>query len=769
MSTFRIAAGKWLFGAIVGGCLLAAPQSAAQTPTAWQIMNDGDPPPQTNSSPMLAFDSVRGRAVLVRTLSDGPTITWELDSEDWVRKKGSGPTSNTACAAYDPNRGVVVIFGGWDGLYLDETWEYDGVSWSQTATAMKPPARNGCGMVYDPDQQRIRLFGGFRAIGNLGLADTWEYDGVTWVEVDTRDTPSLRGGMGVTYDPVRQETIVFGGLNGGQLFGDTWVYDGRNWRERSASPAPSARQFPGLAFDPGLGKAVLFGGNAISGDMSDTWTWDGRDWVELTPGQFPSSRWAKLVYDTVRQAVLLHGGSGNNDTWAFDGSTWSEVAVSGLPANRYRHALAYDRSRQVAVLYGGFRSSNFFRDTWHLTESGWTLQQGLTTPTASNSFGLAYDPSTQEVVGFSGWAEEFLHVPEVHHYHGDPPDWLSLPVATPLPRQLHGWAYAQPMGGFVLFGGSACCVVGSTYLDDELWIYSGSNWSQLNPPSRPEPRNDFSMSFDTGSGNLILYGGMVSASTIDASDDTWLYDGTTWSHYLDGSPPGQRFGHRTAYDESRNVTVLFGGASNNQEGVTWEFDGVSWTARPTPFQPETGRRWSPLIYDSDRQVVLLFGGESGYHYNDTWAYGADPDGDGFVGLLDNCVDTANPAQLDGDGDTAGDLCDCALSDPGAFGVPEGTGNLVMSGDEVNWDDQAPVVGSGVTYDLVSGSVSELQSTGDFTLAACLVPNHPVSSYTDNRVPAAGDGFYYLVRSSNVCGTGTYGTNRSGLDIGSPCP
>jgi hypothetical protein len=45
------------------------------------------------------------------------------------------------------------------------------------------------------------------------------------------------------------------------------------------------------------------------------------------------------------------------------------------------------------------------------------------------------------------------------------------------------------------------------------------------------------------------------------------------------SPPQARWEHAMAYDEDRNVTVLFGGDDNTLAGLadTWEFDGTTWT------------------------------------------------------------------------------------------------------------------------------------------------------------------------------------------------
>lgn len=214
-------------------------------------------------------------------------------------------------------------------------------------------------------------------------------------------------------------------------------------------------------------------------------------------------------------------------------------------------------------------------------------------------------------------------------------------------------------------------------------------------------------------GTALLYGGLKAGGIVD--DSTWSLDGTDWTEIDPASPPGPRDAHATAYDASRGVVVLFGGGTTGNEGVTWEFDGTSWIARSTPLQPETNRRWSPMAFDPVLEVVFLFGGQRGFRYNDTWAYGEDPDTDGRVGGLDNCRQTANPEQSNDDGDPAGNACDCAVADPNAFAVPGETEDVIVSDDgsttTIGWDDQAPTAGDGVTYDVVTGELSDLRWTG----------------------------------------------------------
>jgi hypothetical protein len=226
------------------------------------------------------------------------------------------------------------------------------------------------------------------------------------------------------------------------------------------------------------------------------------------------------------------------------------------------------------------------------------------------------------------------------------------------------------------------------------------------------------------------------------------------------------------YDPKRDRVVLFGDGPLLEQ-VTWEFDGTSWIAMPTPFMPSEPRCWTQLAYDSKREVTMLFGGQScnGFSFfNDTWAYGPDPDGDGKVGGFDNCRATANPDQANGDGDVAGDVCDCASGDATAWSAPKVVTGLGLSGSgttSLTWDDQSEAVGPGVRYDVATGDVGTLRSTGSFSGATCLESQTSLPSTSDGRPLGAGSGFWYLVRARNACGIGTYGA--AGLDAASPCP
>ena len=156
---------------------------------------------------------------------------------------------------------------------------------------------------------------------------------------------------------------------------------------------------------------------------------------------------------------------------------------------------------------------------------------------------------------------------------------------------------------------------------------------------------------------------------------------------------------------------------------------------------------------------------------------ADTDEDGWPDVLDNCPDASNPGQEDADSDTVGDPCDCAPGDGGSWAEVIEVQSLLLfeaAPALIAWYDQSGESGDGTTYDLVRQTLSSLRDQGSFAGAGCFENDWAGNVVEDGAAPAAGDGFLYLVRAQNGCGTGTYGVGstpdpRAGLDALSPCP
>jgi hypothetical protein len=304
-----------------------------------------------------------------------------VESAAWVQPMPSTrPTARAnAAMAFDSMRGRVVLFGGYVGGPLpitNDTWEWDGTTWFQMTPAWKPGARAYSAMAYDPIRHQTVLFGGQQYSNDL--VDTWTWDGTNWTQVATiGPSPSQRDSHAMAFDAAHGVIVLHGGQYTG-LLGDTWTWDGTSWTNASLA-GPPVRQHA-MAFDSVTGKTVLFGGcTAATCPTAQTWTWDGNGWTLAAANNPPVAREQHtLVFDPHLGRTLLFGGflaAGGyfNDVWAFDGtsSTWTMLPAASSPSTRYGHAMAYDSARARTVVFGGWNGGvPLDDDTWELHTRG---------------------------------------------------------------------------------------------------------------------------------------------------------------------------------------------------------------------------------------------------------------------------------------------------------------------------------------------------------------------------------------------------------------
>jgi hypothetical protein len=125
----------------------------------------------------------------------------------------------------------------------------------------------------------VVLFGGKQ--GTTFLSDTWEWDGNNWLQLNPANSPPPRNAHVLAYDPARGRTVLFGGNTPypGPILADTWEWDGLDWVQRFPLTSPPPRDLHALACDSARGKLVLFGGHgaSVSGHLSDTWEYGPTD------------------------------------------------------------------------------------------------------------------------------------------------------------------------------------------------------------------------------------------------------------------------------------------------------------------------------------------------------------------------------------------------------------------------------------------------------------------------------------------------------------
>src|SRR5206468_3372590 len=121
----------------------------------------------------------------------------------------------------------------------------------------------------DAARRKVVLFGGY-CCNTVYYDDTWVWDGTSWSQEQPPMSPGPRTRASMAYDAARREVVLFGGFWDDQL-NDTWVWDGSTWTLRSPPTSPSPREFATMAYDAARRKVVLFGGNDDNGGFRDTW------------------------------------------------------------------------------------------------------------------------------------------------------------------------------------------------------------------------------------------------------------------------------------------------------------------------------------------------------------------------------------------------------------------------------------------------------------------------------------------------------------------
>lgn len=194
------------------------------------------------------------------------------------------------------------------------------------------------------------------------------------------------------------------------------------------------------------------------------------------------------------------------------------------------------------------------------------------------------------------------------------------PASSPPARYAHAMAYDAARSQVVLFGGAA----GAGEYYGDTWVWDGTTWTQKLPPNNPPARVGHAMAYDAARGQVVLFGGSTSVAFFN---DTWVWDGTTWMQkFPTVSPPARNNGQFLAYDEARGQVVLFGGTTlvpYTNADDTWVWDGVTWTQK-FPSSSPPGRSTHAMAYDVARREVVLFGGSgsatSVVNLADTWVW-----------------------------------------------------------------------------------------------------------------------------------------------------
>lgn len=264
-------------------------------------------------------------------------------------------------------------------------------------TGARPAARAEHAGIYDPDGQRVVLFGGsFGVPQNCSPIVAHTYESDTWI-YDVRCgawhkaagvQPVGRVRHAAAYDAKRHRMIVWGGRERKGASGSYTLHPEvlafdlatETWQELPVTgAAPKPRFNHVMVYDPDGDRLIIMGGNTAASataysEAKDVWAFDfetGR-WTDLTPStgfQPPARFWHAGLWDPTRRWLVIYGGADNGsafdqnakyftDVWAFDTAAtppvWYRLDDSQLaPEGRFWAGMVYDDVSDRYVMFGG--------------------------------------------------------------------------------------------------------------------------------------------------------------------------------------------------------------------------------------------------------------------------------------------------------------------------------------------------------------------------------------------------------------------------------
>jgi hypothetical protein len=619
----------------------------------WTRLEVHGAPPPPRWSQSAIYDEINDAMVIFGGFAGNSRLgdTWSLSlsgAPTWTKLEIPGPTPparNGHAAAYDPVRNQMVIVSGWDGKELmDDAWALalTGVrTWTQlAATGTRPPSRVAHTCVYDPNEDRMIIFGGIE-LRTLSPSDTWALalaGTPAWTKLSPANSPpSPRTGHAAIYDAQHHRMIVMGGWGNWEEGMDTWALSLKGplaWSALIYGGRPSwGRTDHTAVYDSARERMVIFGGwsYAQGNIIGDTWALSlarDRAWTYLDddifvgppPWTYPDGRVGhSAIYDPVRERMLIFGGYDTegrltNDVWSLGLSgapNWSRVETAGeAPSPRFAHRAIYDPAGDRMIVFGGFAAGAMRSDVWALSLAEpprWTeLTPAAPGPAARAAHGLIYDPVGKCMLVHGGTDNQRLYDDTWALSLDAQPAWSQIRAAAPpaVLRMYHSAVYDPDGQRMVIWGGSHHGVD----LND-TWALSLAGqpaWTEvLSANEAPEPRDGHSAVYDPQGRDMIIFGGSFDFN------DTWALSlgrqrgrvevaaelaeavGTQWPNMREPRPnpsPGETDVEFTLPQSSQVALSVYDAAGRSvkrlAEGVyTPGAHGVRWDGRDAAGHP----------------------------------------------------------------------------------------------------------------------------------------------------------------------------------------
>ena len=610
-----------VYGGFDGGFLGDVWQLDFQSsPAAWSQLTPGGTAPAGRAGHAAIYDP-QDRRMIVFAGYDGssaPSLrrkdVWALSlqgSLDWaeITPAVDGPSARSSLeAVYDSPRHRMVVFGGTDPAFTNDAWALalDGSPvWSAIAPAGSlPAAREEHSAIYDPNGDRLVMFGGYDQDYYFG--DVWAlgFSGTPqWTQLDpTGLGPGPRWGHTAVHDFAAGSMVVVSGFTPGGVSNDTYVLGlsgAPAWTNPIVGPGPGPmRHTFAAAYDSERHRFLLFGGSDVSSYLNDTRAitlGENPQWSVITTQGIPPSprRLAEAIYDPKDDRLIVFGGFNGTilgDLWqlsfATNPPTWSPLVAAGpAPAARAGHGVIYDSRGKRMIMFGGYDGvsvNNRRNDLWALdlgNNPEWHLLTPLgTPPSPRSSFSAVYDEVGDRMIVFGGTTPTFLNDTWELSLQGMPtPTWsqLSPTGVHPTPREEQSAMYDPVRERMIIFGGYENSLFYGTRDTWSLSLGASPGWTMLTATPQPTFRWGHAAVYDPVYDRMVMHGGLG-----PGLDQTWAL---TW-----GQPAMKSPILLESVAESDQVRLTWGVSSGAMTAAVYRAqEGGSWVkAADAPVGPE---------------------------------------------------------------------------------------------------------------------------------------------------------------------------------------
>jgi galactose oxidase-like protein len=194
-------------------------------------------------------------------------------------------------------------------------------------------------------------------------------------------------------------------------------------------------------------------------------------------------------------------------------------------------------------------------------------------------------------------------------------------AAGPVGRVWESWAYDAAQRDIVLFGGDGGGGAGSpgpTF--GVTWTWRGGCWTRQHPAASPPPHDGAALAWDPATRQLLLFGGSKGPDNRPLFNDTWVWDGKSWTQLHPATSPSPRKQADMFYDAAMHEIVMFGGNAYPYTNQTWAWNGRNWI-RLHPATSPSPRDTHSLVYFPATRTAIMYGGFNNTgRLSDTWAW-----------------------------------------------------------------------------------------------------------------------------------------------------